>query len=284
MSRPIDQKNVEALLLGVPETTVREMCIEALRRWHRREPTSNVIQMHGVLGRGVIPQLLEYRNQTSTADEQNQLKEPFIDAQHEAWMTPVVEFIWWFVGAGFATPTAFAGGNLIDMRLTRRGAAFLDAPPDHPMLPGYLARIAARCPNLSDSVVDLLSDAGACLDHGLRRPGIVLMGVAYEVAIEAVIDSLIARTALLPVVATQQAALRISAIRAVIDTVLPGTTPQERDDRFATKRAYDFADDLRRRRNDGSHTTPRYPFDDPQEAEEYFVSAGRNLPLIWRMA
>ena len=127
MSRPIDKQNVEALLLGVPAATVREMCIEALRRWHRREPHVDRDPDAWCSRSGSDPQLLEYRNQTSTADEQNQLKEPFIDAQHEEWMTPVVEFIWWFVGAGFATPTAFAGGNLIDVRLTRRGAAFLGA-------------------------------------------------------------------------------------------------------------------------------------------------------------
>ena len=48
---------------------------------------------------------------------------------------------------------------------------------------------------------------------------------------------------------------------------MPGSTPQERDDRFATRAAYDFADQLRRRRNDASHTAPTYGFEDREEAE-----------------
>jgi hypothetical protein len=284
MSRPIDKENVKALLENVPDATVREMCIEGLRRWHRREPAHNHIQMHGTLGRELVPQLLTRAQRTVSADEQNQLKEPFIDAQDEAWMAPVTEFIWWFIGCGFAAPTVFAVGNLVDMRLTRRGVAFLEAPADHPQLPGYLARLVARCRNLPDGVIELLTDASDCLEHGLRRPGIVLMGVAYELAIETVVESLITRGHL-PASATDlKPAMRINAVRGTIDSVLPGTTPQEKDDRHATRRAYDFADDLRRRRNDASHTTPRYPFNDPQEAEEYFVSAGRNLPLVWSMA
>lgn len=275
---------MKALLAGVADTAVREMCIEGLRRWHQRMPFSNTIQMHGTLGVEVVPQLLARAGKVVDREEQNQLKEPFIDAQNEAWMSPVAEFIWWFIGCGFAAPTVFAVGNLVDMRLTRRGAAFLESPADHPQLPGYLARVVSRCPNLPDGVIELLNDASDCLEHGLRRPGIVLMGVAYELAIEAVVDSLVTRGALQAGAADFKPTARIAAVRGVIDTVLPGSTPQERDDRFATRRAYDFADDLRRRRNDASHTAPRYPFDDPQEAEEYFVSAGRNLPLVWSMA
>jgi hypothetical protein len=64
---------------------------------------------------------------------------------------------------------------------------------------------------------------------------------------------------------------------------MPGGTPQERDDRFAAHAAYEFADMLRRRRNDASHTAPTYGFEDRGEAEELIVSAGRHLPNLWRV-
>ena len=57
----------------------------------------------------------------------------------------------------------------------------------------------------------------------------------------------------------------------------------ERDDRFAVHAAYQFADALRRRRNDAAHTTPTYGFDDRQETEELLVSAGRHLPNLWSL-
>jgi len=65
-----------------------------------------------------------------------------------------------------------------------------------------------------------------------------------------------------------------------VNTVLPGGTQQEKN-QFAAKRAYGFADDLRRRRNDASHTTPRHGF---EEAQEFLVPAGRQLPLVWSLA
>jgi hypothetical protein len=115
----------------------------------------------------------------------------------------------------------------------------------------------------------------------LLRAAIVLMGVAYEVALEAIIDKLVHNGRLPPNTADLNAAKRISALRGIIDVILPGGTQQEKDDRFAAKRAYDFADDLRRRRNDASHTTPRHGFEDLVEAQEFLVSAGRQLPLVW---
>ena len=60
-------------------------------------------------------------------------------------------------------------------------------------------------------------------------------------------------------------------------------TIQEREERFAVRAAYDFADQLRRRRNDAAHTAPKYDFEDREEAEEFLISAGRHLPNVWRM-
>jgi hypothetical protein len=115
------------------------------------------------------------------------------------------------------------------------------------------------------------------------RPAIVLMGVAYELAVERAVETLVTRGALLQAVLDKKAAARIADIKAVIDAIMPGSTPQERDDRFAAHTAYDFADLLRRRRNDASHTAPTYGFEDRNEVEELLVSAGRHLPNLWKV-
>ena len=73
------------------------------------------------------------------------------------------------------------------MRLTARGARLLDGTDDDPLLPGFLDRIRLRCPDLPDGVVALLADARECLDRCLLRPAVILMGVAYELAIEEVV-------------------------------------------------------------------------------------------------
>jgi hypothetical protein len=113
------------------------------------------------------------------------------------------------------------------------------------------------------------------------RPAVGLLGVAYEATVEHVFQSLVAQNILVDT--GQKAAARIAAIKDKIDDLLPGSTPQERDDRFAIHAAYEFADQLRRRRNDASHTAPTYDFEDRQEVEELSVSSGRHLPNLWRM-
>jgi hypothetical protein len=283
MSQPRDKANIQRLLNGLEGPTVRELCIDALRDWHRRVPQETVVSMHGVLGWELVPRLLERANETASFEERNQLKEPFIDAQHETWMFGVSEFIWWFIRAGFAVPLTFVNHNLIDMRLTRQGLGFLGQTEDHPLLPGFVGRVRDRCRGIPDETIALLLDANDCLASSLRRPAVVMLGVAYEAAVEAVVASLVNHQILQPPALDLGAARRIAAVRGVIDNVMPDATPQERDDRFATHRAYNFADDLRQRRNHASHTDPRYGFIDRQEVEELLVGAGRNLPPLWWM-
>jgi hypothetical protein len=284
MSTAVDRAAMKELLKGLSDAEVRELCIEALRNWHKSHPNETQVAMHGALGLALRDLLLKLRT-TPFPYSGVSPQEALIDAATEPGLEGVTEFVNWFVRAGLAWPLgALANQYPITLHLTRSGVRFLDGAKDHPLLPGFVDRIAMRCPKLPDDVQSLLVDARSCLDHGLMRPAIHLMGVAYEVAIEHVVDSMVAKTQLSALVATQKAAMRIAAIETVIDQLMPNTTIQEREERFAVHAAYDFADQLRRRRNDAAHTTPKYDFEDREEAEEFLVSAGRHLPNVWRMA
>jgi hypothetical protein len=287
MTSAWEQKNIAAvkeLLDGVSDAEVHALCVQALRTWLGKRPSEGQFAMHGELGREVIPLLVAHRNRPPADPESvNHWKEPFISEQMQPWFASVTDFLSWFIRAGFGDPVSWDKQNVITVRLTQLGIRFLQATEEHPLLPRFVDRVHARCPGLPSEVTALLVDAQACMERMLLRPAIVLMGVAYEMAIEAVADVLVTKSFLAASVLDQNAARRIASIRGVVDTVLPGATAQERDDRFAVARAYQFADDLRRRRNDASHTTPRYGFDDLSEAQEFLVSAGRQLPLIWSL-
>jgi hypothetical protein len=92
-------------------------------------------------------------------------------------------------------------------RACRRGVS-------HPLLPGFLERALQRCPGLSDAVISLLAQARTCLDYGLMQPAIVLMGVAYEAAVEQVVDVLVARSQLPAGTEDKKPAKRISIVKA----------------------------------------------------------------------
>jgi hypothetical protein len=205
-------------------------------------------------------------------------------------MNSINEFVWWFIRVGFGVgtdgyPKGEEGeeGYPNSIRLTHAGVRFVDAGEDHPALPKFLERVKARCPALPDGVVTLLEDARPCFDHGLFRPSVVLIGVAYELAIEHVVDALATKGLLTRKVADQTAAPRIIAIKTMLQADAIKAV-LETDDRTAAIAAYDFADTLRLRRNAAAHTTPKHGFDDRQEIEEFLISASRHLPALWRLA
>ncbi|MEO8875207.1 MAG: hypothetical protein ABI461_06460 [Polyangiaceae bacterium] len=201
-------------------------------------------------------------------------------------LQPFVEFVTWFERAGFCvgltgTPNVFP----YNFHLTRQGERFLDRTDnDHPLLPGAIERVRNRCPGLPDAVIEILADVDRCLDAFLFRPAIVLLGVAYELAIEHVADSLIAKGKLDAKIAEIGAARRLTAIEATIESLRPGSTIEAVSWRGATHRACVFAQLLRTRRNDAAHTSPTYGFDDRAETEEFIVSAHRHLPALWLLA
>ena len=230
----------------------------------------------------MIP-LLAKRKSVDTYDVHT-LKEPFL-ALYNTWMNGVAEFIWWLVRAGLAVVTQHEKhGYPVQLRVTARGVRFLKDREDHPMLPGFLDRVRLRCPSLPDGVEALLVDARGCLDYGLLRPAVVLMGVAYELAIEHVVDALVTKALLHANTPIQKPAEKIDRILKLIRTSAVNVVLATADERTAAECAYDFADTLRLRRNEAAHTTPRFDFAHRAETEEFLISAGRHLPALWSLA
>lgn len=273
-----DRRAVQQLLAGLTNAEVRAIGIEALRGWRSKHPHEPTFSMHGSLGLEIAPLLAE--RQGIGEIDAARLKEPFRYCLGETWMQPVVELVWWMIRAGLAIPLLNSSdGYPGSLRLTSAGERLLADRRDHPLLPGFLARAANRSVGLPDAVLAHLSDAQDCLDHALLRPGVVLAGLAYESALEAIAERLVTRGRLPENVNGMKAGKRLAAVKSSIEAVL-----QEREARFAAHAACDFADALRRRRNDAAHTTPVFAFDDPAEVEELLISAARHLPALWSLA
>jgi hypothetical protein len=276
-----DQRRaVQAMLSGLTPDEIAAAGIEALRRWWRgRHDRLDTFQLHGDFGRNFV--LVVGERKQAPFDAQS-LKEPFLYDQHEPWMADVVEFLWWLERAGFAVPlqpvNSETDGYPSQLRVTKAGARLLEGEGDALLLPGAIERVRSRCPGLPNEVLVHLVDARSCLDHALARPAVVLLGLAYETAIDQAIEALIARSSISPETTRQKAAKSISAVKRMLDP------RPDSEEKFTAIAAWDFADVLRRRRNDGSHTRPAYGFDDLSEFHELFVSALRHLPGLWGVA
>lgn len=156
--------------------------VQALQRWRTKNPNARRISMHGNLGLHMAALLGEG---ASEEIDTGACKEPFLYDQTHDYMLPFAEFVWWLVRMGVRTPSLSSQNDAPTALFLRTvGQAFLDAADDHPSSTGFLQRLACRCPNLPDEVIAHPEDAHACLQRGLRRPAIVLLGLAYETAIE----------------------------------------------------------------------------------------------------
>jgi hypothetical protein len=278
---------VGELLSDISDREMRELCVRALRLAYAGAPDGH-IGLNGHLSRNLVGLLVERKgwptsnNALGTPAEfasraPTHVAEALYQAFGQSNGLAVFEFVNWFVRAGLAWPVCDAASGIPHtFKLTRAGHRLLKGSEDHPLLPGFLERLADRCPGLPNDVLSLMGDARTCLDHGLMRPAVVLLGVAYEVAIEHVVQALVAKGVLDAAVQDQNAAKRIAAVRGKIDALV-----QDKDDRFAAHAAYEFADQLRRRRNDASHTAPTYGFEDREEVEDLIISAGRQMPNLW---
>lgn len=271
------RRGVKDLLTALTPDEVFAVSLEALRRWWRsRQDGSDAFQLHGDFGRMFV--LVVGERKQLTVDAQS-WKEPFLYDRREPWMGDVLEFLWWLERAGFAVPllhgTKDTGGYPIWMRVTRAGARLLAAQSEDSLLPASIERLRHRCPGLPDEVLAHLVDARACLDHALARPSVVLLGLAYETAIEYAVDALVAGTRIPIGTERQKAARRIAAVRGML------VSWPDSESKFGAISAWDFADVLRRRRNDGSHSRPAWDFSDLAEIHELFVSALRHLPSLW---
>ena len=119
------------------------------------------------------------------------------------------EALWWAVRTGLVIPS-FGGGNdgnrvgqpssdssIRHLYLTDRCLSAMKHIDDYPLLPRFVRRVQERCPGLPESVLTYLEDGRACLDATLIRPAGAMIGLAFEAAIEAVLERL-SSLALLP--------------------------------------------------------------------------------------
>lgn len=98
----------------------------------------------------------------------------------------VVAAVWRLVNRGWACPD-FSGGQfrqprVSGFRLTAHGMhVCLAKPDDSPSRLGFFDRLRAAHAGVDEEVFERLIDATACLDAGLARPAVVMLGIAAEV-------------------------------------------------------------------------------------------------------
>ena len=106
----------------------------------------------------------------------------------------ILAAVWSLVADGTIVPRLQSVGNALNngrdaveigyVSVTPQGDALLTALPRHPRFPGGLQPLVTRHPSLEEEIAPRLDDAARCIDKGLARPAIVMIGLAVETAVQ----------------------------------------------------------------------------------------------------
>ncbi len=142
------------LLAGVSDIQLRELGIQALH--DAKLETGATFARHGELGRSLLRLLAAAKATSLTEVQLDGLKAALHSHSTYPQLLPIEMFLDWLVRAGFALAHgAPANGFPLNYIVTEPGARFLAREEgDHPLLPGAVERLRARCPGLPALVLE----------------------------------------------------------------------------------------------------------------------------------
>jgi hypothetical protein len=242
---------LEEVFEKMTEIQMREYGLEAIRRQQGMDvhPTRTSITLRNWYPSLLdvlfpeVPQESAAPGQLTRKKLQDFSRSPASDRVIYSHHVHVRRFWHWMESAGFAL--AFKhyhdqrGGDTFDQWvLTDIGAERLKA--DHPLAPGAMQRLSRSFgADLADSLARL-EDAHTCFDHGLWRPAIALLGLAYE-------ELLITTAQRLKVGPKANAKDRHEALRKAIEQ------HKNSEPKTAALNALNVANAIREARNDAVH-------------------------------
>ncbi len=193
--------------------------------------------------------------------------------------TKVAAAVWRFVNRGWAYPT-FVGGHSSGpraggLRLTALGEQVCSVrPDDSPSRLGFFERLRGENTGVDEEVFERLIDASACLDSGLARPAVVMLGVAAEVTTAQAFRTV--RTLNLTKAKEPEFKEQLVAIVAAIDSVAGLNSEQKHRLHMACV----SIETIRVLRNNASHHGNPNP--ESLLVHDQITSACIHLPLVWR--
>lgn len=270
-------------LAQLGEAQLREAAITSLGELHQQKPTRTMFKYGEFVGRCVRLALPRLNGPELTAlarrltDLQAEMLEPPAGAPDEhPDNNALLSLLWRLAGEGIVYPRLreHRDGFVASVEyvaLTPRGRRVVAGEHDHPLRPGFLSRLRARAPKMSDDVLERLADAASCLEHGLLRATVVMIGLAVEETVAEAHEALV-NSATIQASRARNARDKIAELRAAI-SAWPNV-----DERHRLQISLVALENVRTERNRASHPGER--FEDAATVEELLVSSSRQLPII----
>lgn len=270
-------------LEGISERQVREALVEgidSLRTRNREQVTFEYKHLVAQVARILVP-----RQSVEAARDWDQcqvfLPETKPGAEYESDDNrKLLSSIWGLIAGGLIFPrlNSLRSGYphaIYKLTLTEKGERVLSKADEHPLHPGFSARFRTKAPTASDAVVAHLEDAVSCLENGLLRPSLMMLGLANEETIRVSHAAL----AYQGKVHAAPALAKTRDLLSAIEPVVRGWSGKEEPHRLSLALA--AAEAVRVERNDAAH--PGKKVTDAPHIEHLLSLVAHHCATFWEV-
>lgn len=270
-------------LSGIPEHRVREAYVEgfdALRKQGRS--TFDYSDAVGQVARICLGQKAGEATARWAAGQRSFKTPP--SAPLEEWPDNrrLLSALWSLVGEGIVVPRLKQENDLcvfLRLTLTEKGERVVSKADEHPLHPGFIKRFRASAPTATDPVIAHMEDAVSCLEAGVLRPALMMVGVANEVTVRVTHDALAHQNKVTKAGAMAKMRDLLADISAVAGTWAAGGGT--RDEEHRLKMAVGGTEAVRDERNKAAH--PGQKVTDAPHVESMLMLAAHHLPVLWEL-
>lgn len=269
-------------LAGIPEQRVREAFVEGFETLRKKGRFA--FTYGDVLGQ-VARILVGQKSGEATAAwsaTQRGFKENPSSIEEQPDNRKLLGVIWSLIGEGMVLPRLKNEGDVAvfyRFSLTEKGERVVSKADEHPLHPGFIKRFRAAAPTAIDPVIAHMEDAVSCLEAGVLRPALMMVGVANEVSVRVTHDALAHQTK----VTKAGPMAKMRDLVADIDTVAGAWAAGggTKDEQHRLKMAVGAAETVRDERNKTAH--PGHKVTDGSHVESMLMLAAHHLPVLWEL-
>jgi len=268
----------------VTERQVREALVEGIEFLRERSQGQVTFEYKQLVGQ--VARILASEQSMDAARHWEQyqvsLPEPVPGTQRESDDNrKLLSAIWGLIAGGLLFPrlNSLREGYphaLYKLTLTEKGERVLSNASEHPLHPGFISRFRAKAPTASDAVVAHLEDAVSCLENGLLRPSLMMLGLANEETIRACHAAL----AYEKKVPAAPALAKTRDLLSAIEPVVRGWAGK-REEQHRLSLALTAAEEIRVERNDAAH--PGKKVTDEPHIEHLLSLVAHHCAIFWEV-
>jgi hypothetical protein len=273
-------------LAGISEQRVREAFIEgfdSLRKQHRRA-TFDYDEALGQVARILLGAKSAEAFERWRAGQRAFKSNPSGPVEEFPDSRKLLGAVWSLIGDGLVAPRLKEEGNLcvfLRLSLTEKGERLATNADAHPLHPGFIKRFRAAAPTAVDPVVAYFEDAVSCLEAGVLRPALMMLGLANEVTVRVTHAGLAHLGKVKAASPMAKARGLLADIEVAANAWSGGKGGGLKDEEHRLKLAAVAAEAIRDERNKVAH--PGQKVTDGPHVESMLMVGAHHLPVLWEV-